>query len=191
LLSPDGHCRAFDKSAAGAVGGAGCGVVVMRRLDDALREGDPIIAIVKGTAINNDGNSKAGYTAPSVTGQAEVIMLAHAVADIHPDEIDYVEAHGTGTPLGDPIEVAALTNAFQVRTKRTQYCAIGSLKTNVGHLDTAAGVAGVIKTALALERETIPPILHFRQPNSELNLSETPFFVNQSLRAWKRGARPR
>ena len=184
ILSPDGHCHAFDVNAHGAVGGNGCGVVVLRRLDDALAVGDRVHAVIAGAAINNDGSRKVGYTAPSVDGQAEVITRAHAMAGISPDQIGYVEAHGTGTPLGDPIEVAALTEVFRMGTDRCGYCALGSVKTNVGHLDAASGVTGLIKAVLAVEHGQIPPTLHFREANPALNLTTSPFFVNQELREW-------
>ena len=184
ILSPDGHCRAFDVNACGAVGGNGCGIVVLRRLDDALADGDHIHAVITGAAINNDGSRKVGYTAPSVDGQAEVIARAQAMAGVSPDQIGYVEAHGTGTPLGDPIEVAALTEAFRKVTERRSYCALGSVKTNVGHLDAAAGVTGLIKAILAVQHGQIPPTLHFREANPALNLADSPFYVNQELRDW-------
>ena len=188
ILSPDGHCRAFDVQAQGAVGGNGCGVVVLRRLDDALADGAHVHAIITGAAINNDGSRKVGYTAPSVDGQAEVIIRAQAMADVSLDQIGYVEAHGTGTPLGDPIEVAALTEAFRRATDKRGYCALGSVKTNVGHLDAAAGITGLIKAVLAVEHGQIPPTLHFREANPALNLATSPFFVNRELRTWP-GAR--
>ena len=184
ILSPDGHCRAFDIHARGAVGGNGCGIVVLRRLDDALADGDCVHAVITGAAINNDGSRKVGYTAPSVDGQAEVITRAQAMAGVGPDQIGYVEAHGTGTPLGDPIEVAALTDAFRAATDRCGYCALGSVKTNVGHLDAAAGVTGLIKAVLAIEHGQIPPTLNFREANPALNLATSPFFVNHELRDW-------
>ena len=184
ILSPDGHCRAFDLHAQGAVGGNGCGVVVLRRLDDALAEGDHVYAVITGAGINNDGSRKVGYTAPSVDGQAEVITRALAMAGVNPDQIGYVEAHGTGTPLGDPIEVAALTEAFRRGTDRRGYCALGSVKTNVGHLDAAAGVTGLIKAVLAVEHGQIPPTPHFREANPALNLATSPFYVNRELREW-------
>jgi len=184
ILSPDGHCHAFDVHAHGAVGGNGCGVVVLRRLDDALAVGDRVHAVIAGAAINNDGSRKVGYTAPSVDGQAEVITRAHAMAGISPDQIGYLEAHGTGTPLGDPIEVAALTEVFRMATDRCGYCALGSVKTNVGHLDAASGVTGLIKAVLAVEHGQIPPTLHFREANPALNLTTSPFFVNRELCEW-------
>ncbi|MFO0233783.1 MAG: type I polyketide synthase, partial [Burkholderiales bacterium] len=184
ILSRDGRCRAFDASAGGTVFGSGAGIVVLRRLADALADGDTIRAVIRGSAINNDGASKVGYLAPSVDGQARAIAEALAVADVDPETIGYVEAHGTGTSIGDPIEVAALTQAYRAHTDRRQYCAIGSLKPNIGHLDTAAGVASLIKTVLALEHRQIPPTLHFRTPNPECRFESSPFFVNATLRDW-------
>ncbi|MDM0053598.1 non-ribosomal peptide synthetase/type I polyketide synthase [Variovorax sp. J22R115] len=190
ILSPDGHCRAFDADAGGTVGGNGVAIVVLKRLDDAIAEGDHVHAVIKGSALNNDGAAKAGYTAPSVAGQAAVIGAALAAAGIDPQTIGYIEAHGTATPLGDPIEVAALARAFRAAatrtdgTDRTGYCALGSVKTNVGHLDSAAGVAGLIKAALAVEHGVIPPSLHFHAPNPALDLSRTPFFVPTELQPW-------
>jgi acyl transferase domain-containing protein/acyl carrier protein len=190
INSPDGHCRAFDAKAKGAVGGNGSGVVVLKRLKDALADGDHIWSIIRGSATNNDGSLKAGYTAPSVDSQAEVIALAQGLAGVSPETISYVEAHGTGTALGDPIEIAALTRAFRAHTTEKGFCAIGSVKTGIGHLDTAAGVAGLIKTSLMLHHQQIPPSLHFETPNPELDLNNSPFFVNTKLRPWKRGDTP-
>ena len=185
ISSPDGHCRTFDARAQGTVLGQGLGVVVLKPLEDALADGDSIHAVIKGSAINNDGGVKAGFTAPSREGQARVIRAAHRRAEVEPDSIDYVEAHGTATPLGDPIEVAALTRAFQSSTKRRQLCALGSVKTNLGHLDAAAGIAGLIKTVLALEHRQIPPSLHFEAPNPEIDFASSPFAVNARLTEWK------
>jgi amino acid adenylation domain-containing protein len=184
IFSPDGHCRAFDASAAGVVAGSGAAVVVLKRLSDALADGDHIHAVIRGTAINNDGSAKVGYTAPSVEGQAAVIAAALAHADVDPATIGYVEAHGTGTPVGDPIEVAALTRAWNPRSGDRRRCALGSLKTNVGHLDAAAGVAGLIKAALAVEHGVVPPTLHFDTPNPALDLDATPFFIATHASAW-------
>ena len=184
ILAPDGHCRAFDADAQGTVGGAGCGVVVLKRLSDALADGDRIDAVIRGAAVNNDGSQKVGYTAPSVDGQAEVVALAQAIADVSPTSISYIEAHGTGTPLGDPIEIAALTQAFRMGTDRKQFCAIGSLKPNIGHPDAAAGVAGLIKAALALKHRKIPPSINFAAPNPKTDWVNSPFFVNTELREW-------
>lgn len=191
IASPDGHCRAFDANANGTVSASGVGIVVLKRLQEALDDRDTIYAILKGTAVNNDGSLKVGFTAPGVDGQAEVIALAQAVAGVMPDDITYVETHGTGTNLGDPIEIAALTQAFHAYTDRTQYCALGSLKTNLGHLDTAAGVASFIKTVLALYHRQIPPSLHFAQPNPHIDFANSPFFVNTRLRPWENSAGPR
>ncbi|HEV2845187.1 MAG TPA: beta-ketoacyl synthase N-terminal-like domain-containing protein, partial [Thermoanaerobaculia bacterium] len=191
INSPDGHCRAFDVRAQGTVGGSGVGVVVLKRLSDALAAGDHIHAVIRGTAINNDGSVKVGYTAPSIEGQAVAIAAAQAVAGISPDDIGYIEAHGTGTPLGDPIEIAALTKVFRASTERAGFCAIGAVKTNIGHLDAAAGVAGLIKTVLTLERGEIPPSLHFEEPNPRIDFAGSPFFVNNALREWPKGEAPR
>jgi acyl transferase domain-containing protein len=165
-------------------------VVFLKRLADAQRDGDPIYAVIKGTAINNDGHLKMGYTAPSVQGQAEVIEMAQVVAGVPADSITYVEAHGTGTQLGDPIEIAALTQAFGKQTQRKQFCAIGSVKPNIGHLDTAAGIAGLIKTALALKFQQIPPSLNFQEPNPQIDFSATPFYVNATLQPWRSQGAP-
>jgi len=190
ISSPDGHCRAFDKQAQGTVGGNGVGVVVLKRLSDALADRDAIRAVILGAAINNDGSRKVSFAAPSIDGQARVIATAQAFAGVQPETISYIEAHGTGTRLGDPIEIASLAHAFRgVGPGKT--CAIGSVKTNIGHLDCAAGVAGLIKTVLALEHEQIPPSLHFREANPEIGFDATPFFVNSNLRPWPRSTRPR
>jgi acyl transferase domain-containing protein/acyl carrier protein len=190
IFSRDGHCRPFDAAANGAVFGNGVGVVVLKRLEDALKDQDHIYAVVKGSAVNNDGSLKAGYTAPSVTGQMEVILEAQTLAGVHPETISYVEAHGTGTALGDPIEIAALTQAFRTSTDKKSYCAVGSLKGNIGHLDAAAGIAGLIKAALALEHKQIPPTLHFHKANPRLNLEDSPFFINAELRGLGDGEFP-
>ncbi|MFM8330493.1 MAG: beta-ketoacyl synthase N-terminal-like domain-containing protein [Candidatus Methylumidiphilus sp.] len=190
--SPDGHCRPFDATPSGLVDGNGMAAIVLKRLEDALEDGDHIYAVIKGSAINNDGAAKVGYAAPSVAGQAEVIVEAQAIAGVHPDSISYVEAHGTATPLGDPIEVAALTEAFRVGTERKGYCGLGSAKSNIGHVDKAAGLAGLIKTVLAMRHGQLPPSLHYQAPNPRLNLPETPFYVVGSLRDWPRdGQTPR
>ncbi|TNF59351.1 MAG: acyltransferase domain-containing protein, partial [Burkholderiales bacterium] len=191
ILSPDGHCHAFDHRAQGTVFGSGAGVVVLRRLEDAIRDGDHIWAVIKGTAVNNDGAAKAGYLAPSVDGQAKAIAEAHAVAGVPADTIDYVECHGTGTYLGDPIEVAALTQAFAASTPETGFCRIGSVKTNIGHLDTAAGVASLIKVALALKHRELPPSLGYEAPNPAIDFESSPFRVNDSLREWVSHKGPR
>ena len=191
VFTPDGHCRPFDADARGTIFGSGVGVVVLKRLEDAVEDGDTIHAIIKGSAINNDGASKVDYTAPSVESQSEAISEALAVAGVDADTITYVEAHGTGTPIGDPIEVAALTRAFQGYTERTGYCAIGSVKSNVGHLDVAAGMAGLIKTILSIKHGLIPPTVHYTRPNPEIDFDRTPFFVNDTLREWHTDATPR
>nr|WP_255455883.1 type I polyketide synthase [Salipiger sp. PrR003] len=191
ILSPDGECHAFDHRAQGTVFGSGAGVVVLRRLGDALADGDHVWAVIKGTAINNDGAGKAGYLAPSVDGQAQAIAEAQAVAGVSPDSIDYVECHGTGTYLGDPIEVAALTQAFSGSGSNQGHCRIGSVKTNIGHLDTAAGVASLIKTSLALHHAQIPPSLSYEKPNPAIDFENSRFVVNDTLTPWTRGDHPR
>ncbi|MFT4115711.1 aminotransferase class III-fold pyridoxal phosphate-dependent enzyme [Bradyrhizobium sp.] len=191
ITSPDGHCRAFDADAGGTVFSNGLGIVVLRRLSDAIASNDRIYAVIKGAALNNDGSAKVSFTAPSVEGHAQVIASAHALAGIDPDTISYVEAHGTGTSLGDPIEIAGLTQAFRAGgAVRNGSCALGSLKTNIGHLDAAAGVAGLIKTALALYHRTLPATLHFRAANPKLDLENTPFVVNTQCRPWDAGGHP-
>jgi acyl transferase domain-containing protein/NAD(P)-dependent dehydrogenase (short-subunit alcohol dehydrogenase family) len=191
ILSPDGHCRAFAADARGTVSGNGAGIVVLKRLDAAIAGDETIRAVILGSAINNDGAAKAGFTAPSVAGQAAVVAEALAAAGVEPDSIGCIEAHGTGTPLGDPIEVRALTQVFRARTPRRGFCAIGSVKSNIGHLDEAAGVAGLIKMALALERKTIPPTLHASAPNPACELERSPFFLNRAARPWVTEETPR
>ncbi|WP_424097233.1 SDR family NAD(P)-dependent oxidoreductase [Moorena producens] len=191
ITSPDGHCRAFDARARGTVFGSGVGVVLLKRLQDAIADGDCIHAVIKGSAINNDGSLKLGYTAPSVEGQIGVISQAQAVAGVGAETITYVEAHGTGTELGDPIEIEALTRSFSQHTQKKQFCAVGSLKTNVGHLNTAAGVAGLIKTVLAIKHGLIPPSLNFEQPNPQIDFANSPFYVNTTLSQWKSNGSPR
>lgn len=191
IASPDGYCRAFSADAQGTVCGSGVGLVVLRRLDRARAAGDTIHAVIKSSAINNDGARKPGYSAPSVAGQVEVIRRALNLAQVPADTISYVEAHGTSTALGDPIEVAALTQAFGNSGKRTERCAIGSLKTNIGHLDVAAGVSGLIKVIQSLKHKEIPPSLNFTGPNPEIVFDNTPFVVNAQLRAWPETSLPR
>jgi len=191
ILSPDGECHAFDHRAQGTVFGSGAGVVVLRRLEDAIADGDHIWAVIKGSAVNNDGSDKAGYLAPSVGGQAAAVADALAIADVSADTVDFVECHGTGTYLGDPIEVAALTEAFRETTEETGFCRIGSVKTNIGHLDTAAGAASLIKTSLALHHKEVPPSLGFEKPNPAIDFESSPFAVNASLRAWESHKGPR
>ena len=191
ILSRDGHCRAFDADSSGTVFSSGVGIVVLRRLDDAILDHDTIHAVILGSAVNNDGQRKVGYLAPSVAGQAEVIAEALGVAGAGADTITYVETHGTGTHVGDPIEIKGLTQAFREATNRIGYCAIGSLKTNIGHLDTAAGVAGLIKTVQALKHRQIPASLNFHTPNPQIAFENTPFYVNAAHADWKSDGRPR
>ncbi|MBP0011794.1 MAG: SDR family NAD(P)-dependent oxidoreductase [Roseofilum sp. SBFL] len=191
IISPDGHCRAFDARANGTLGGNGIGTVVLKRLEDAIADRDYIYATIKGSAINNDGAGKIGYTAPSEEGQIRTIRTAQMAAEVTSESISYLEAHGTGTPLGDPIEIAAATRAFRRHTEKTNYCAIGSVKTNLGHLDAAAGIAGLIKTILALDRQLIPPSINFTQPNPRIDFANSPFYVNDTLQEWTRNGSPR
>ena len=191
ILSADGHCRAFDANASGTIFGSGLGVVVLKRLEDAIADGDYIHAVIKGSAINNDGSLKVGYTAPSVDGQTAVVLEALALAGVEPETISYIETHGTGTALGDPIEIAALTRAFRTSTDKKGFCAIASAKTNVGHLNAAAGVAGLIKTVQALKHQKIPPNLHFEAPNPQIDFANSPFYVNTTLSQWQTNGTPR
>lgn len=186
ILSPDGHCRAFDHKSEGTVFGSGAAVLVLRRLDDAVQDGDRIYAVIKGTAVNNDGASKVGYLAPSVEGQAACIAEALAVAGVDGSSIRYVECHGTGTRMGDPIEVAALTQAFRETTSNHGFCGIGSVKTNIGHLDTAAGTASLAKAALSLYHGEIPPSLNFEKANPLIDFAGSPFYVQDRLQTWER-----
>ncbi|UCH96225.1 MAG: amino acid adenylation domain-containing protein, partial [Candidatus Aminicenantes bacterium] len=189
IMSPDGLCRAFDARARGTVGGNGAGVVVLKPLDTAITDRDCIHAVIKGFALNNDGKNKVGFTAPGVQGQAEVIGTALQAAGIEPESIGYIEAHGTGTPMGDPIEIEGLKLAFKPRAGAHSYkknsCAVGSVKTNIGHLDAAAGAVGLIKTVLALKHRMIPPSLHFETPNPKIDFENSPFYVNTELKEWK------
>ncbi|HKY36606.1 MAG TPA: SDR family NAD(P)-dependent oxidoreductase [Polyangiaceae bacterium] len=191
ILSPDGSCRPFEARSKGTVFGSGAGVVVLKRLRDALDAGDHIHALIKGTAINNDGDRKVGYLAPSVPGQAECVVEALQVAGLTGRDLSYVECHGTGTPVGDPIEIAALTQAFGRSTDERAFCGVGSVKSNIGHLDTAAGVASLIKVAQMLEHESLVPTLHFERPNPQIDFPSTPFFAVGEKRAWARGPNPR
>lgn len=186
IYSFDGHCRAFDAKAQGTVGGNGVGIVVLKRLEDALVDHDTIQAVIKGSAINNDGSLKVSYTAPRIDSQAKVIRTAMGMAEVEPETISYIEAHGTGTALGDPIEIAALSQVFRKSTEKTELCAIGSVKTNIGHLDAAAGIASLIKTVLALKHQQIPPSLHFSEANPQIDFKNSPFYVNQSLTKWNK-----
>lgn len=185
ILSPDGHCHVFDERAQGTVKGSGAGVVVLRRLSEALAEGDRIYAVIRGSAINNDGSQKVGYAAPSIQGQRDVILQAMEFAEVSAESIGLVEAHGTGTLLGDPIEIAALEEAYRTHTSQKGYCAVGSVKANIGHLDVAAGVAGLIKATLALHHRKIPPLPAFGKSNPAINFRESPFYPATELRPWE------
>jgi acyl transferase domain-containing protein len=191
IFSRDGHTRSFDAGASGTLFSNGVGLVVLKRLEDAVADRDNIRAIIRGTAINNDGSLKVGYAAPSLDAQAEVVALAHALAGIDVRTIGYVEAHGTATPMGDSIEVAALSKAFRTNTDEKNFCALGSVKSNVGHLDTASGVAALIKTVLSLEHEAIPASINFARPNPKIDFENSPFYVNTKLRPWRSGDTPR
>jgi acyl transferase domain-containing protein len=184
MVSPDGICRPFDADARGTVFGEGVGVVVLKRLDQALRDGDEIYSVIRGWGLNNDGRSKMAYTAPSVNGQSAAIEMAHRQADVAAESISYVEAHGTGTSLGDPIEVDSLTKAFRKSTDKTQFCGIGSIKSNIGHLDVAAGVTGLIKVCLALRHQQLPASINFVNPNPNIDFANSPFFVVDKPRPW-------
>ncbi|MEO6596882.1 MAG: SDR family NAD(P)-dependent oxidoreductase [Planctomycetota bacterium] len=186
VLSPDGHCRTFDADSKGTIFGSGAGVVMLRRLQDALADGDRIHAILPGSAVNNDGARKVSYLAPSVDGYAEVVAEALALADVSAEHVQYIEAHGTGTSVGDPIEIEALTQAFRASTGKTGFCGIGSVKTNIGHLDTAAGVAGVLKVVLAMQHGELPKSLNFRRPNPLIDFSKSPFYVTAERQPWPR-----
>ncbi|MGB0521896.1 MAG: beta-ketoacyl synthase N-terminal-like domain-containing protein [Flammeovirgaceae bacterium] len=188
ILSPDGYCRPFDQQANGTIFGNGVGVVLLKRLADALDDNDHILGVIKGSAINNDGIQKIGYTAPSVKGQRTVIQEAMGMAEVTPEQIGYVEAHGTATALGDPIEIEALTAAYQELASTSPHCPIGSVKSNIGHLDGAAGIAGLIKCVLMLQHAEVPPTLHYQQANSAINFDQTPFHVNNELLKWTKQA---
>ncbi|ATB32460.1 type I polyketide synthase [Melittangium boletus] len=191
VLSPDGRCQAFDAEAKGTVFGSGVAVVVLKRLTDAIADGDQVYAVIRGSAINNDGSRKADFMAPGVAGQTEVIIEALNAADVSPETISYVEAHGTGTAMGDTIEVSALTQAFRTDTQAKRFCALGSVKPNIGHLDVVAGMSSLIKTVQALRHRQMPPSLHYRVPNPSIDFANSPFFVNDTLREWKAGPTPR
>ena len=191
ILSPDGHCRAFDADARGTIFGSGVGAVLLKDVAAAVADGNHIYAVIKGSTINNDGADKVSYTASSVIGQARAMIEALLAADFSPDEIGYVECHGAGTIVGDPVEIDALTRAFRTRTQRTGFCAIGSVKSNIGHLEQTAGVAALIKAALALKHGKIPPSVNFRKPNPKIDFAATPFFVNKQCRDWPAGKGPR
>jgi amino acid adenylation domain-containing protein len=191
MVSPDGHCRTFDAQAQGTVFGSGVAVVLLKRCEDAVRDGDQIYAVIRGFAVNNDGSAKVGYTAPSVEGQSRVIALAQAAAGVDPETIGYVEAHGTATPLGDPIELAALAQAFGAHSRKKNFCAVGTAKTNVGHLDIAAGVTGLIHASHIVRHGVFPPTLHYTKPNPNFDLANSPFYVNSSMAPWTSGGGPR
>ncbi|MFC5418457.1 amino acid adenylation domain-containing protein [Bosea eneae] len=191
IVSTDGHCRAFDASASGTIFGSGAGLVVLKRLEDAIADRDQIYAVIRGVGVNNDGTGKVGFTAPSVEGQAAAIAMAHAAADIDARSIGYVECHGTGTPMGDPIEVAGLTAAFRLTTEDRRFCALGSIKSNIGHLDAAAGVTGLIKASLAVKNGVLPASLHVTQPNPALELPDSPFFIADHRQEWPGQSGPR
>ncbi|MEM7127078.1 MAG: SDR family NAD(P)-dependent oxidoreductase [Chloroflexota bacterium] len=184
ILSPDGHCRSFDAQAQGTVFGDGAGIVVLKLLEQAMADGDVVHAVIRGSAINNDGSMKAGYSAPSIKGQKAVVSEALAVAEVDASTISYLEAHGTGTALGDPVEVTALTQAYRETTQESGYCAIGSVKSNIGHLVEAAGMAGLLKTILALKEKVLPPTLHYSEPNPKIDFESSPFYVNAQLSQW-------
>ncbi len=191
MTSPDGHCRTFDADAGGTVFGSGVGVVLLKRLDDAIKDGDSVVAVIRGFGINNDGSVKVGYTAPSIEGQARAIATAHEFAGVPADTIGYIEAHGTGTPLGDPIELAALTQVFRTTTDRKNFCTIGTAKTNVGHLDVAAGVTGLINASQIVKHGIFPPTLHFKKPNPKFDLANSPFRVVTEQSPWSTAGTPR
>lgn len=188
IYSSDGHCRTFDDAASGTVGSEGSGVVVLKKLSDAIEDNDHIYAVIKGSAANNDGNRKVGYAAPSIIGQTECIKTAHKLANVEAETIEYIEAHGTGTKIGDPIEVEALNLAFN--NNNSHNCALGSVKTNFGHTDAASGVIGLIKTALSLKYKKIPPTLHYKKANAEIYFEEGPFYVNAELKEWEGNGQP-
>jgi phthiocerol/phenolphthiocerol synthesis type-I polyketide synthase E len=185
IWARDGHCRSFDAGSTGFVPGSGMGMVVLKRLEDAVADGDTVWAVIKGYAVNNDGANKVSYSAPSVDAQSQVVAQAQAMAAVHPETIQYIETHGTGTILGDPIEITALTQAFRAQTEKKRFCAVGSVKSNIGHLDNAAGVAGLIKAAQALKYKMIPPTLHFETPNPKIDFENSPFYVNTELMEWQ------
>ncbi len=191
MVSPDGHCRTFDAAAQGTVFGGAVATVLLKRLEDARQDGDQIYAVIRGFAVNNDGSARVGYTAPSVEGQSRVIALAHAAADVNPESIGYVEAHGTATPLGDPIELAALTQAFRAHTTKMNFCTIGTAKTNVGHLDIAAGVTGLIHATHVVRDGIFPPTLHYHKPNPNFDFANSPFRVNTERSSWSAIGMPR
>ncbi|MEO1524138.1 MAG: amino acid adenylation domain-containing protein [Planctomycetota bacterium] len=191
IFSPDGHCRPFDANAGGTLFCDGAGLVVVKRLQDAIADQNRIYAVIKGYGINNDGGNKASFSAPSIAGQAEAVAMAQAMADFAPETISYIEAHGTATPVGDPIEVSALQTVFESHTDKKQFCAIGSVKSNIGHTVAAAGAAGLIKVALSMHHERLPATLHYQSPNPQIDFENSPFYVADRLVDWKRGEQPR
>jgi amino acid adenylation domain-containing protein len=191
VFSNDGHCRPFDAAATGTMFGEGAGAVVLKRLDDAIRDGDTIWGVIRGAAVNHDGGHKVSYLAPSVEGQARVIASALGIADIDPGTVSLIEAHGTATPIGDPIEIEALTRVHRCFSQRRRYCAVGSIKGNFGHATTAAGIAGVLKVILSMRHRQIPPTLHFSKPNPRIDFASSPFFVNDKLVDWEPKGVPR
>ncbi len=191
IASPDGHCRPFDARAAGTVPGNGVGVVVLKRLADAMADRDHCYAVIKGSWVNNDGRGKVGFTAPALDAQTAVIERSLAVAGVSADSISFVETHGTGTAIGDPIEIEALTRAFRRQTTRRGFCGLGAIKASIGHLDTAAGVAGMIKTALALSHRCLPPAAYFERPHPSIDLERSPFYISTTAKPWREGPTPR
>lgn len=191
ILANDGRCRPFSSDASGTVSGNGCGIIVLKKLDDAISDGDNIEGVILGTAINNDGRQKVGFSAPSVIGQALVVAEAQALSEVNPNDVTYVEAHGTATPLGDPVEVAALKESFSLGSNKRQYCGIGSLKGNYGHMGAASGVAGIIKVLCALKNKKIPPSINIYRENPELKLDDSPFYINRNLKDWPDGPKGR
>ncbi|WP_226001895.1 non-ribosomal peptide synthetase, partial [Paenibacillus sp. BJ-4] len=189
-FSSDGHIKAFDASADGMIGGEGVGVILLKKTLDAVKDGDHIYTILRGVGVNNDGTDKLGFYAPSVKGQAEVIQKTIELTQIHPESISYIETHGTGTKLGDPVEFAALNDIYRRYTTKKQFCGIGSVKTNIGHLDTASGLAGCIKVALSLYHNEIPPSLNYEKPNADINLPDSPFYVVDRLQKWENASAP-
>jgi len=192
IYAKDGRCKPFDADSSGTIGGEGSGVVILKKLKDAIADGDHIYAVIKGSAVNNDGNDKVGFTAPSIKGQRDAIVKAQRMANVHPDTIGYIETHGTATNLGDPIEIEALNEAFQLNGSnlKANQCAIGSVKANIGHLDTTAGIASFIKAVLALKHSKIPPCVNFTAPNPKINFKSGPFYVNNKLQDWPVSANP-
>ena len=191
IFSPDGHCRPFDAKAHGTAFGDGVGVVVLKRLSEAMEDDDHIYAVIKGSAVNNDGSARVGFTAPGVKGQIAVISMAYQAANVDPGTVTYIKTHGTGTTLGDPIEIEASTRVFRAYTDKKQFCAIGSVKGSIGHTDTAAGVANIIATALALKHKILPPSVNYEAPNPRIDFVNSPFYVNTELREWKTDGQPR